>query len=220
VEGKPGSRKFPDKCRQCAKASGSLVHGACNLCQDINFQERVLCDLNRRIQDRKTFECYSFRPASVPKVETLREGPKGHAEPPRFKKLLDSDSFKYDLALGLQKLKRSPDAKWTDLRYHLVWTVARRKQAFAESARVLDVITNAFSDCADRIGGFASVLWLAPDHLHVYVESDGEHSIETIVQELKRASAQTLRKSLSDRKSKPGKARGLWDKAYFAETVD
>jgi REP element-mobilizing transposase RayT len=60
------------------------------------------------------------------------------------------------------------------------------------------------------------VLWLAPDHVHVYVESDGEKSIETIMKVLKRVSSQALRAS---NVSSSGKGRIKWEKAYFAQTI-
>jgi REP element-mobilizing transposase RayT len=64
-----------------------------------------------------------------------------------------------------------------------------------------------------QIGGFAGLLWLAPDHLHVYVESDGEKSIEAVVKVLKRVSAKALLDVSSPERGQP------WEEAYFAQTI-
>ena len=44
----------------------------------------------------------------------------------------------------------------------------------------------------EAVGGFVSLLWLAPEHLHLYVESNEETSIETIVQEMKHRSSSVI----------------------------
>jgi len=62
-------------------------------------------------------------------------------------------------------------------------------------------------------------LWLAPDHIHVYFESDGEKSIETVVKVLKRVSLQGLRARHAPEVSSSRKNGVVWDKAYFSETI-
>lgn len=37
-----------------------------------------------------------------------------------------------------------------------------------------------------------NLLWIAPDHVHLYVETDGERSVEWIVKEVKQISQQTI----------------------------
>ena len=63
------------------------------------------------------------------------------------------------------------------------------------------------------------MLWLAPDHIHLYVESDGEKSAETIAQEMKRLSASPILGKFAVLKGSLNKEKYLWDKAYFVETV-
>jgi REP element-mobilizing transposase RayT len=75
------------------------------------------------------------------------------------------------------------------------------------------VIDNAFFDCGEFVGGYVGLLWLAPDHIHLYIESDGEKSVDTIIQYLKRVSANALNKTTGSANHR------IWDKAYFAETV-
>jgi REP element-mobilizing transposase RayT len=60
---------------------------------------------------------------------------------------------------------------------------------------------------------------LAPDHVHVYLESDGEKSIETIVKEVKRLSEITVVARDSDEVQNTAAGNYLWDRAYFVETI-
>ena len=130
--------------------------------------------------------------------------------------VLSSDRFMYQQALAVQKVRNDPESVNVDLKYHLAWNVARRQPVFSQPAETRRIIDNALSTCGEQIGGIAAVLWLAPDHVHVYVESDGEKSIEMIVKVLKRMSSHAL--CTSD-VSFSGKGRMVWEKAYFAETI-
>lgn len=64
-----------------------------------------------------------------------------------------------------------------------------------------------------------SLLWLAPDHVHLYVNSDGERSVETIVQEIKRYSNKAILSGLIDIKERLNGRIDLWDVSYFSQTI-
>ena len=66
---------------------------------------------------------------------------------------------------------------------------------------------------------FAYLLYLAPDHIHVYVESDGEISIEHIVQGMKRSFNKAVAESFPFLNKKLGSHTDIWDEAYFVETI-
>jgi REP element-mobilizing transposase RayT len=76
-----------------------------------------------------------------------------------------------------------------------------------------------FLGFGELVGGMAALMWLAPDHVHIYLETDGEKSLEAIVKKLKVASSKAIIQMVPDIKEKPGKGDGLWDKAYFLETI-
>jgi REP element-mobilizing transposase RayT len=63
------------------------------------------------------------------------------------------------------------------------------------------------------------LLWLAPDHLHVYCESDGTASPEEIVVHLKSASEKALMADISDVLPDTMNPKVLWDKSYFMESI-
>jgi REP element-mobilizing transposase RayT len=74
-------------------------------------------------------------------------------------------------------------------------------------------------NCNEAVGGFTSLLWLAPDHIHLYVESDGEVSPDDMAQKLKRLSEASVLERFPDLIASPEVETGLWDEAYFVETI-
>ena len=69
------------------------------------------------------------------------------------------------------------------------------------------------------VGGFVEVLHLAADHVHLYVESDGELSIEEMVQRIKRFTNEAVLDEFPSVRGSLGDDTGIWDKAYFVETL-
>lgn len=53
---------LPRKCQKCAKTTRPIIHAKCSLCQELGFEEEILCHLNRSIQNRTTFQCHAFQP--------------------------------------------------------------------------------------------------------------------------------------------------------------
>lgn len=219
----------PEICRKCAELHVSSIHGSCEFCRDMRFREEILCDLNRRAQSLKRFECFLFRPALRPVMpstfdsEALSDGRNVEAIIDNYKTYFNSDRFKYQWAHAVQRLQRNPDTVFLDLKYHLVWNVSARRPVFVRPAVDVNILQDVFSTCTASVGGVVSVLWLAPDHIHVYVESDGETSIDTVVRKLKRLSETALTKNQSKHglhhKEDCKADRLIWDNAYFAETV-
>jgi hypothetical protein len=106
---------LPARCQDCARPNTSDVHGKCELCLNLGFQEEILCDLNRCLQDEPGFECYAFQPtlkllgASENHVDESDEAFSGPEQEKGLSELLDSDKIKYERALALQKLGRDPE---------------------------------------------------------------------------------------------------------------
>jgi REP element-mobilizing transposase RayT len=217
--------EFPPKCLECAKLKGPILNRKCNLCQDLGFCESILCDLNRCVQTLADFECHAFQPILKLAKPSGSEPPDlsgGLTHRPRqdsILELLRSDKIKYNTALALQKLGRDPDGVFVNIKYHLAWNVVERRPVFKRSDDYLVLFHDTFSKCGEIVGGGASLLWLAPDHIHVYVESDGEKSVETIIHGLKQFSKHAIVRQFHALGQQFGIGREIWDKAYFSETV-
>jgi REP element-mobilizing transposase RayT len=212
---------LPGLCRKCSKSYKPNVHDKCRFCRDIGFKEEILCDLNRSVQSSKDLECHAYMPALelVPNVGALSDDEKDEGLTDGIEELLNSDRFKYRRTLAVQRLRRDPDAVLVNCKYHLAWSVTARMPVFADSGNTPDVLDKAFLAVSEFVGGFASLLWLAPDHLHIYVESNGNRSVEAIVQKLKSVSAKALHKVTGVQGAQFKVDREIWDRTYFAETL-
>jgi REP element-mobilizing transposase RayT len=216
----------PPKCLECHKFYRSRPIAECPVCRDLKFEEGILCELNQAVQDNLNFVCHAFRPGlklvSLPGKDKSNQRPAMMDPKKRHKsiqEIMASDKFKYQKALALQKLNRDPDEFFVELKYHLAWNVRYRKPVLVHEKEYLDFVLETLAGCGDLVGGTVRLLWLAPDHLHLYLESDGEKSIEAIVRKLK----STLNKGTLTKfpmiKKGLDKGNTLWDKAYFTETL-
>ena len=215
----------PQKCLKCDKFYRSRTDSRCRVCKSLEFEEGILCDLNRAVQDDHNFSCHAFRPrlklvgTALGKIAT---GPALVDRKSRHKsiqEIMASDKVKYQKALALQKLNRDPDEIFSVIKHHLAWNVCHRKPIFDPGAKYFDSVCDIFLEAALLVGGAAHLLWLAPDHIHLYVESDGTKSLETIAQNLKRFSKKNVFKRFPEFKEKLDSNSNIWDKAYYCETI-
>ena len=107
----PTSIEIPKKCHECKKYSRPITHGKCTFCQTLAFQEKILCDLNRRVQYPKNFECFAFMP-TLKLVGSSKQNElcASNGSTESFQNFFESDRFKYKRALAVQKIKNDPDA--------------------------------------------------------------------------------------------------------------
>jgi putative transposase len=221
----PASNELPQKCMECVKSAVSLSHRKCHFCRDLEFQESVLCDLNRCIQSRSDFECHAFQPMlkligpSKNKVSRFDDNSTREIKEKFFLELLKSDKIKYERALALQKLARDPDGVYMQLKYHFAWNVSLRKSVYSPANNFFDFVSDTFLRCSELAGGFVDLLYLAPDHIHLYVESDGELSVEEIVRRTKQFSNDAILEKFPLIRDKLSGDTEIWDEAYFTETI-
>jgi hypothetical protein len=191
----PESNDVPKMCLECAGLDNKRIHKDCRLCREVGFRESILCDLNRSVQETGGFQCHALRLAlrlvGVVEEKTSKQdmGGEDTLERDPFKELFHSDKVKYERALALQKLHQDPEMIMIQLKYHLVWNVSRRTPVFAPANDFIDVVHDAFVETSEVAQGFVSLLYLAPDHVHVHVESGGERSVGGMANDIKRLSA-------------------------------
>jgi REP element-mobilizing transposase RayT len=116
-------------------------------------------------------------------------------------------------------LAQDPDEIIANLKFHLVWNTSHRRSVFTPPKTYFENLFDLFLGFGELVGGMAALMWLAPEQVHIYVESDGEKSIEAIVKKLKSSSSQAIQKKFPDLQPRLGIGDGLWDKAYFLETI-
>ena len=221
----PSLNELPAKCRECAKSQVSPFHRKCHFCRELEFQELVLCDLNRDVQDMTGFQCHAFEPrlelVSLP--ENREKGqlnsPSKRLRKESYLRLFRSDKIKYERALALQKLSRDPEGVYIQLKYHLAWNVRHRMPIFNPINNFISFAHDTFLLCSEKVNGFVDLLYLAPDHVHLYIESDGGLSVEEMGHRIKRFSNNAILEKYSFVREKFVKDAEIWDEAYFVETV-
>lgn len=221
----PLSKEIPKKCLECRRYSRPTIYSKCYICQDIGLHEGLFCDLNRQVQNTQDFSCYAFMPSLKLVTSSAQEAAKLPADPTdnfpqkSLQQILDSDNLKYQRALAVQKLGNDPDAIVMSIKYHFVWNVTHRKTFFSNPAASVERLSEVFFNCSGVVDSFVRLLWLAPDHVHIYVESDGDKSVDTLAQELKKMSASSITAKDLGLVTSSNASFNLWDKAYFVETL-
>lgn len=221
---------LPEKCQQCAKSKRTKVRTECRICADTDFERTVLCELHRSVeQEADEFECHAFTPvlsvagandveASPEAAQDLRENPL--ATQLAISKLWNSDKIKYQTALALQKMDQDPDAIIIELKYHFAWSVQGRRGIFRDfdkySGIIVKILANAVMPSVRRAG----LLWLAPDHVHVFCDSDGEKSVEDTALGLKQMLARGLMEKCPELVGEFLVDGEIWEDSYYAETLD
>lgn len=220
----PDSNELPQKCLECAKSKVLKIHSKCNICSTLDLQESVLCDLNLCVQEKSDFRCHAFRPALKlvgPSEHDVLDHDVDSSGVLKKKRsmLFHSDKVKYERALALQKLGHDPDSVILQLKYHFVWNVSHRMPVFAPANDFMGFLHDTFLGCSEAVGDFVHLLYLAPDHVHLYVESDGERSVEDMAHDIKQTSANPILEEFAVVRDKLGGDLDLWDEAYFVETI-
>ena len=219
------SENLPEKCLSRTNNTASAVHKKCSFCQNLRVAELLLCQLNRSVQPPDKFICHAFRQKLInvnkPMAEktSLEILPTNSFRAEKIKKLLDSDKSKYKKALAVQRLQRDPDGVYLELKYHFAWNVLGRRAVFEKSADYFDFISDLFLTCGDLVGGYAQLLWLAPEHVHIYVVTDGRDPVEKVIRKFKQHSGKAIIDHFPEVAKKLNPKNRLWDKAYFSETI-
>ncbi|MFK7827905.1 MAG: IS200/IS605 family transposase [Oligoflexales bacterium] len=207
------NNSYPDLCRSCNKFSKQTIVQSCSLCTKLGFFEWILCELNQSVQSgNKDFICRAYQPALKLAGEPT--------EKPDIPRPLHSDeilrhaqqSIKYKSAIAKQRLGRDPDSVSVTCKFHLVWSTRYRTKDFSDGS-FNDAITSAFYSCGDKIGGTADLLLVAEDHVHVFLRTDGEVALNTIVGVLKEESMKTIKAQFKNM------SHDIWDDSYFSETM-
>jgi len=205
---------IPTLCQACYKYYRSTVVTACPFCRDVQVLEKILCDLVQEGQSEKQpFRCAAFRPAlSVVQHDhtealPMEEGSEDTANM--------SSKDKWFRAYAVQQLSLHPDLIVFTIRYHVVFSTRQRVHIFAREhrAQIADLVRQAAVPFEHTT---AHVLWLASDHLHLYLDASPEYALDEIVHAIREYLEHemvNLFPALSH-SNQP-----VWERAYFAESI-
>jgi REP element-mobilizing transposase RayT len=205
---------IPTLCQACYKHYRSTVVKACPFCADVQFPEQVLCDLVREGQSEKQpFRCAAFRPAlSVvhPDHTEARHMEAGSEDTANM-----SPKDKWFRAYAVQQLGSNPDLIAFTIRYHVVLSTRQRVNVFSSehSKSMADLVRQAAVPFEQTT---AHVVWLAADHLHLYIDASPEYALDEIVHAIREYLEHEVANLFP---ALPPSNQPVWERAYFAESI-
>jgi len=174
----------------------------------------MLCNLVQEGQSEKQpFRCAAFRPALSVVQPDYTEAL--HREEVSADTGSMSPKDKWFRAYAVQQLSFNPDLIDFTIRYHVVLSTRQRTNVFASehSEQIADIVGQAALSFEQTT---AHVLWLASDHLHLYIDATPEYSLDEIVHaildDLERERANLF-------PALPPSNQPVWERAYFAESI-
>ena len=126
-----------------------------------------------------------------------------------------SPKDKWFRAYAVQQLSFNPDLIDFTIRYHVVLSTRQRVNVFSSEHRepMADLVRQAAVPFEQTT---AHVLWLASDHLHLYIDATPDYSLDEIVH--------AIRENLEHEMTNLFPAlqhnnQPVWERAYFAEGI-
>ena len=203
-------------CQRCHKYHHNTTFKGCPLCLHLEFKEHILCDLTRIAQKGKAFQCTAFRP-----LLSLAGERNDDSDTATITDLVKqehvSDKVKWFLAYAQQQLQRRPEQIYSNLKYHICMVTPKRQKLFSDTERYIEIIANCLRDKSDVKGIIrANLLGLGADHIHIYLESTPDHSVDSLVVTMRKKLESTMCISFPELKKREGT---IWENFYYIGTI-
>ena len=98
---------------------------------------------------------------------------------------------------------------------HLIWIPCRRRRLFAKNEPLKLRCVEILQSVAQDNQWYIKALEVAPDHIHLLVEYDPNHSISQVVKAFKGRSSRLLRQEFPELMRLPS----LWTHSYMFDTT-
>jgi REP element-mobilizing transposase RayT len=126
-----------------------------------------------------------------------------------------SPKDKWFRAYAVQQLSRNPDLISFTIRYHVVLSTRQRTNVFASEhgEPMADLVRQAAVPFEQTT---AHVLWLASDHMHLYIDATPDYALDEIVHAIREHLEHAMTHLLP---ALPHSNQPVWERAYFAEGI-
>jgi len=216
----------PRRCLQCSFFKRQHIYEKCTVCRELDFSEIHLCDLNRKGRDPDHFHCHKFKPdlrlvgaKSVfahPALSVIRDRKKYFRD---VLKLLN-DSGHCGRTSGCIACRNDDHiSSRLKKKFHVVWLTTDRKPIFLQSSSYIRFFHDALLTCGTLINGKAVLIWLAPDHLHLYLELAEDDSVMDVAEDIQLLVQDALIAEF-DQLQSMGTETFLFNREFFIETID
>jgi REP element-mobilizing transposase RayT len=118
-------------------------------------------------------------------------------------------------AYAVQQLSLHPDLVDFTIRYHVVFSTRQRINVFSSEhgKRMADLVRQAASPFEQTT---AHLLWLASDHMHLYIDATPDYSLDEIVHAIREYLEHEMVHLFPALKHNN---QPCWERAYFAEGI-
>jgi len=126
-----------------------------------------------------------------------------------------SPKDKWFRACAVQQLGSNPDLIAFTIRYHVVLSTRQRVNVFASEhgEQIGDMVRQAALPFEQTT---AYVLWLASDHLHLYLDATPDYALDEIVHAIREYLEHEMANLLPELQHSN---QPVWERAYFAEGI-
>lgn len=205
---------IPNLCQECHKQHNLTLVKECRLCSNLQFPEQTLCNLVRdETGGEDSFECNAFRP----KLSVVNNDREEESETEDVSENTEgmSPKEKWFKAYAVQQLEMNPDLIYANIRYHVVFSTVQRTKLF--SNQDFDRMDEMFQQVEFPFENTnVHLLCLAPDHIHLYIDSSPDYPLNEIVNAVMESSEREMPTQLPDLQQN---SQLLWERAYFFEGI-
>lgn len=161
------------------------------------------------------FECEGFKPTLL-RVSKNTKGSDITKNVTDFYGKNSNDKVRWSLAYAKQQLRIDPDRISGKLMYHVCLSTRKRKRLFSDAERYIEKLTDILENLGSSLYGTVHLLWLGLDHIHLYIESSPDFSVDEIVNR----TIEVLEKDLFAIFPTIYKNTDcIWERSYFVETI-
>jgi REP element-mobilizing transposase RayT len=126
-----------------------------------------------------------------------------------------SPKDKWFRAYAAQQLSLHPDLIDFTIRYHVVFSTRQRINVFSSehSESIADLVRQAALPFEQTT---AHLLWLASDHMHLYIDATPDYALDEIVHAIREYLEHEMANLLP---ALQPSHQPVWERAYFAEGI-
>lgn len=203
-------------CDKCHKNQNKKATKNCAFCIRLDFPEDILCCLTRGDSEANTLlECGAYR-NKLSLVSSRQEKPTSIEHRETDSSGL-SDKEKWFNAYAKQQLQLYPNEINFTLQFHVCLVSYSRKSIFQNPDNYVEKLTNIFNQIAVNLDNtHIEILWLNSDHIHLYVKTTPDYSLEEIVHKILKISEKEIISIYPEIKTEHN---SIWESEYFAESI-
>ncbi len=168
-------------CNKCFKYHNKTTIKDCSLCIDLKFPENVLCDLTRSEQENELFKCYAYRPLLTLANQGISKRSEQKDVNDDSSTINISNRTKWFMTYAKQQMQFNPEQEFYSLKYHICLITRKREKIFSDPKRFVRNISDIFKNVESVFNDTKiDLLWLAEDHIHLYIDSNPDYSLDEL----------------------------------------